>query len=127
MSLTGGLPAEYTAALREVQQATMAQQVVVRRAGRSRDGRGTITSGAWATVATVAAGVGPMDPRDWAQLDAERVQGRQLRVFRIPAGTEVLRTDRLQWGEAEWEVLQVAEGTAPETARQVLAAWREAL
>ena len=68
---------------------------ILRRAATVADGRGGYTEGAESVVATVRGKLAALGPASETAVE-NRLQGRRGFVFVLPAGTEVLGTDRLR-------------------------------
>jgi hypothetical protein len=110
--------ADELARMRATAQSSMFDSCAVTRLTQASDGAGGQTE-TWATVATVACRVTPQVIRGRDLDIAERIAMSQQFIITVPAGTNVLVSDRIVSGGVTYEVVSAGAPHTLETGRQV--------
>jgi head-tail adaptor len=93
--------------MRATQQRAMPGSVVIERRTLAADAMGGFTE-TWAAVGTVAGRIYPQDVRSVVEPIAGAQVTEKNRWFAtMPAGTDVLASDRLLYASRTWEVMRV--------------------
>lgn len=102
-----------------VDEASPDTAIISRRTGTTDDGHGGQVD-TWATVATVAAKVGSLNPTPTEQTIASQNVGVILMGITVPTGTDVKPDDTVQVGADLFEVVGVAPERSFEVRRRII-------